>query len=323
MGRQPSMSVLVLVPLLVVALLFYLSSLTLEREKKGPLTSQLSKLYPSHERPAQHLLAYQRLMAPLTFSQLYPACGHITHPPLPTDMTVARRSMSKSQDREDVHLYDMLFKDDKEPGVFLEIGALDGELFSNTYFYEHALGWKGILVEANPANAAKLRTAPRPRSAIFTLAVCGIDEGFQHPGNLTFSKAGGAVATAVDHAAPGFLDNWKDTLGAERVSVPCVPLQLLIDATGLWDIDLFSLDVEGGEKFVLDTVDLRKTNIRVIMIEQDGWNKEKDQWVRDHLVSHGFQKVETTFVNPHGNEIFVNPRFHKIKASRPPLSILC
>jgi len=66
------------------------------------------------------------------------------------------------------------------------------------------------------------------------------------------------------------LDTWKDSLDAEKVTVPCVPLQLLIDATGLWDIDLFRLDVEGGEKIVLETVDLRKTNIGVIMIEQDG-----------------------------------------------------
>jgi len=321
MGRLSNVPALTF--FLVAALLFYLGSLALARVGKWPPIYRMSRVSPSDKDPTQHLLAYKSLMALVTFPQLYPACGHITHPDLPTDITVARQSMSKSQNGEDLHLYDMLFKDDKDSGVFLEIGALDGELYSNTYFYEHALGWKGILIEANPENAAKLRKAPRPRSAIFTLAVCEIDEGFQHPGNLTFSKAGGPVATAVDHAAPGFLDNWKDTLGAERVTVPCMPLQLLIDATGLWDIDLFSLDVEGGERFVLETVDLRKTNIRVIMVEQDGWDKEKDQWVRDHLVSHGFQKVETTFVNPHGNEIFVNPRFNEIKAGRPPLPIQC
>lgn len=77
------------------------------------------------------------------------------------------------------------------------------------------------------------------------------------------------------------------------------------------------------ERFVLEIVDLHKTNFWAIMIEQDGWNKEKDQWVRDHFASHGFQKVETTFVNPHGNEIFVNPRFNEIKANRPPLPIQC
>ena len=74
---------------------------------------------------------------------------------------------------------------------------------------------------------------------------------------------------------------------------------------------------------VFITVDLHKSNIRAIMIEQDGLNKGKDEWIRDHLISHGFQKVETYFENPHGNEIFVNPRFNEIKASRPPLPIQC
>jgi hypothetical protein len=35
--------------------------------------------------------------------------------------------MSESQDGEEVHLYNMLFKDEEEPGISLENGALDGE----------------------------------------------------------------------------------------------------------------------------------------------------------------------------------------------------
>lgn len=125
MGRPPTMSVLT--SLLVAALTFYLGTVTLERAGKEPLAYQLSKMSPNHIASAQHLLAYTSLLAPITFPQLYPACGHIIHPDLPTDMTVVQQSTSKSQNGEDVHLYNMLFKDDKEPGVFLEIGALDGE----------------------------------------------------------------------------------------------------------------------------------------------------------------------------------------------------
>ena len=29
-------------------------------------------------------------------------------------------------------------------GTFVEIGALDGFLYSNSYFFEHALGWKSL-----------------------------------------------------------------------------------------------------------------------------------------------------------------------------------
>ena len=131
-------------------------------------------------------------------------------------------------------------------------------------------------MEANPDNAAKLRNANRPRAAVFTVAACQVDEKLRFPGKLNFTKGGGPVATAIDYAAPAFLNRWSEWHGSERVLVPCVPLQLLIDSTGLWDIDFFSLDVEGAEKLVLETLDLKKTNIRVLMVELNGLNKGKD-----------------------------------------------
>jgi hypothetical protein len=44
----------------------------------------------------------------------------------------------------------------------------------------------------------------------------------------------------------------------------------LISSAWTWKVG------KGGERFVLETIDMHKTNIWVIMIEQDGWNKEKD-----------------------------------------------
>lgn len=37
-------------------------------------------------------------------------------------------------------------------GIFLEIGAYDGEHFSNTLYFERTLQWRGLLVEPNPAS---------------------------------------------------------------------------------------------------------------------------------------------------------------------------
>ncbi len=52
-------------------------------------------------------------------------------------------------------------------------------------------------------------------------------------------------------------------------------------STGLIDIDLFSLNVEGAELFVLATIDFRIANIRVILVELDGGNPSKDTAVRN------------------------------------------
>ena len=38
----------------------------------------------------------------------------------------------------------------KKPGYFVEIGALDGRVCSQTHYLEHIENWKGIVVEPNP-----------------------------------------------------------------------------------------------------------------------------------------------------------------------------
>ena len=43
-----------------------------------------------------------------------------------------------------------IFKDLIEDGFYIEAGAFDGELRSNSLFFELKKGWNGLLVEPNP-----------------------------------------------------------------------------------------------------------------------------------------------------------------------------
>jgi hypothetical protein len=56
-----------------------------------------------------------------------------------------------------VEIVSHLFKDQKE-GFFIEAGAYDGEIFSNSLHFELKQGWKGLLVEPNPDALADLVT---------------------------------------------------------------------------------------------------------------------------------------------------------------------
>jgi hypothetical protein len=56
-----------------------------------------------------------------------------------------------SQSSEDKFIYENFFSGHmSRQGVYLEMGALDGSLYSNTKFFEIELGWTGILIEPNP-----------------------------------------------------------------------------------------------------------------------------------------------------------------------------
>ena len=57
--------------------------------------------------------------------------------------------MYYSQCQEDIYLNENIFKN-KKNGVYIELGALDGILYSNTKFFEDSLNWKGILIEPHP-----------------------------------------------------------------------------------------------------------------------------------------------------------------------------
>ena len=62
-------------------------------------------------------------------------------------------AVGSSQNQEDIALFVTFFCGHTKPGTVVEIGALDGHLFSNSLFFEEYLGWKGVLIEGAPGNA--------------------------------------------------------------------------------------------------------------------------------------------------------------------------
>lgn len=57
--------------------------------------------------------------------------------------------MSYTHDLHNDRFYDMVFQG-KGGGYFVEVGAYQGVVCSQTYFLEQERGWKGIVVEPNP-----------------------------------------------------------------------------------------------------------------------------------------------------------------------------
>jgi hypothetical protein len=49
-----------------------------------------------------------------------------------------------------------MFQTHPYQGFFVECGALDGELRSNTLTLERKHGWRGVLIEADPENLINL-----------------------------------------------------------------------------------------------------------------------------------------------------------------------
>jgi FkbM family methyltransferase len=166
---------------------------------------------------------------------------------------------SWSQKAEDQHLYHNYFCG-KRNGTYVEMGALDGVCFSNTKFFEDHMGWTGALIEASPPSVKMLHeNRGQARNSIFGEAVCA-----KGTGHIDFLVGDTAATNSEVGAMP---DSWVEHYSHHQpktMAVPCRPLSEMLTETlarnGATQIDFFSLDVEGGELKVLETMDW---NVRV------------------------------------------------------------
>ena len=83
-------------------------------------------------------------------------------PPAPAKVPYQLRNAEAthySQSSQDVKADKLL--NGKEGGFFIEVGAYDGEIMSNTLFFEKTRKWTGLLIEANPRAYREILTKDR------------------------------------------------------------------------------------------------------------------------------------------------------------------
>lgn len=170
-----------------------------------------------------------------------------------------------------IRVYETFFAGRAASGGFvLEAGGLDGAMQgSNSYLFERFLGWKGLMVEANQLNFAKL-LATRPGIFRAETALCPF------AGNLSFTGPGGCcngvAGKRAKHTGAGLRDGkWADSHVEPRNSneykVRCTPVGPLLRAMRVPRVDFFSLDVESAEYAVLMGMDW-SIPFSVLMIER-------------------------------------------------------
>lgn len=159
-------------------------------------------------------------------------------------------------------------------GTFCEVGAFDGVQSSNTYALEQ-LGWNGVLVEADPFLAAKCN---ENRKAKTWCCAAG------QPWHAEFN---------VNHGDRG-LSGIKSP--GTPIFVPCFPLHLLFTFSGIKHVNLLSIDTEGTELSVWNTIGDYRPNI-VIMEHQTCDRPSNIEPILERMTKDGYQEVHRTQYN--------------------------
>lgn len=149
-------------------------------------------------------------------------------------------------------------------GFFIEAGGFDGESHSNSLFFERSRNWTGLMIEPIPRYFSQILTKNR---RVHVLNAC-----------IAHSRPS-VVKFQVDHVLSGRLKTMSesmrqridsDALFKKFAYVPCFSINTIMRALGGEKhraVDFFSLDVEGAEADVIESLDFERLNIRVISIE--------------------------------------------------------
>lgn len=179
----------------------------------------------------------------------------------------------------------------KSKGFYVDVGANDGITGSNTYLLEES-GWDGILIEPNPELKEELsRNRPNTKKefkAISTLSEVSFNS-VEGEGNLH-------GLSRIDSNSD-FIEHVEHHGGkVNQHSIPCRRLdELLAELNAPKDFDFLSIDVEGHELNVLQSMDFEKFKPQLICIEDN--SKGECRVIQDFLQRKNYVYIARTGVN--------------------------
>lgn len=177
--------------------------------------------------------------------------------------------------REDYWIYEHLPLPHK--GTFIEVGAYDGIASSNTYAFEQE-GWVGFCIEPDSDVAA---ICQKNRRAITIRGAIGVGPTMQ--------------PFHVNEADKGTSGLRRPPTG-RTTDVFVFPLWPLLNLWRPQPLDLLSIDTEGSELEVWDTIGNHRPTI-VIMEFWTQPNPPNPQPLIDRMTSDGYREVHRTTAN--------------------------
>jgi FkbM family methyltransferase len=186
---------------------------------------------------------------------------------------------SYSQLGQDIEV--LSFYKNKTNGYFLEIGASDGILLSNTYLLEKDYNWKGICCEPLPNKFIELKKN-RPNSICIDKAVY----------NSTGDIVEFLIANKFDllSGINAHIDKYRDYIGENKsyINVETILFNDLLESNNApLFIDYLSLDTEGTELEILKSIDLTKYIFGLIDVEHNFIEPRRSE-IKELLISHGY-----------------------------------
>lgn len=190
---------------------------------------------------------------------------------------------------------DKLIRDyfpDKEYGTCIEIGAVDGVEYSNTYHFE-LNGWDVLCVEPIPNHYERLVTN-RKLSLNYAISSQNIDEIIFTSVVLDNDTRSAISSLSIDDRLFEQIKSWGYNPIKEEIKVMTKRLDWCIENHFSHNIiDFISIDTEGTELDVLKSFDVNAYGTKLLVVE----NNFNDPEIEEYLNTKGWVKDKRVEVN--------------------------
>jgi len=201
-----------------------------------------------------------------------------------------------SQAGQDKFVNDSYFRS-MNNGFFVEIGAYNGIDGSNCYFFEKFLNWSGIAIEPSPTQFLALQKNRKCKCV--NKAVAKKSEKIEFIDVIEgYTQMSGINNSSYQKTLEIIKKDLRTVL--EKKIVEAATFSEIVEYNYL--IDYLSIDVEGGETDILESIDFNLYQIKVLSIENNYPNEINYE---KYLSDKGFCYIDSVGVD----EIYFNKKY--------------
>jgi FkbM family methyltransferase len=196
-------------------------------------------------------------------------------------------------------------------GFFVEVGAFDGESFSNTSCLADN-GWNGIYVEPIEPHYNACMSRHKDNDVYVVNCAIGTEEG-----EIDIYVGGPLTTSDPDQVKRYSEIDWAQHIPFSVGKCEQMKLDSLLEHFEVEPgFDILGVDVEGREHDVFDSFDLEKWKPKMMLVEledeHESFQKYQDhvevhKTLREKIHSHGYVEI----YKDHINTIFVREDFQK------------
>jgi len=202
-----------------------------------------------------------------------------------------------SQSGQDKIIKEVFFRN-KKNGFFVEIGAFDGITGSNCFYFEKYLNWDGIAVEPSRIQFAKLQK--NRKCKCFNDAISDKIENVDFVEVLEgYVQMSGINSHSYKKTLQVINGNTQNKI--QNYSTTTITFNDIVQDNK--NIDYLSVDIEGLELQVLNSIKFDDYEIKVLSLEN---NDQKEINFNKLLQDSGFMYFDTIGVD----EIFYNKKYY-------------